>query len=807
MNKNNTGVLKIFRSPSFKKITADFFENKSRSFLVIISITIGVFAVGMIGSGHILLTQGMAASYADNYPSNITITTDPFDLGLVELIARQDNIQHVEGRQTIILEVRNPGENKWKKLYVTAIQDIADTHIKLLSPVGKSFVLENRTIALLEDGNQEINALPGLPLEIKLNDDTTQLLPVAGIVKDYTAGREIIFENKRGYITADTLPYLHTPEYFNTLVIRVSGDSYDRTHIHAVAAAINKKIEQSGRTIYSSEIRGDADQPFSNYVLAIGQIMFFIGLLIVILSSSLIINTMNALMAQHVRQIGIMKLIGANRSRIILMYLTLVLIFGLISFLLSVPTGALGGYLMSRRLVPVLNGQLNTTFFMPFFPSIVALQAFVAIIIPLAAALVPILRGSKITVHQALDSQKISDAEKTGILNQFLTRVDLKDLIKKLSLRNTFRKKARLALTLFTLSLGGAMFIAVFNVQLVLFNQIDRIVSYNSADIVLDTEKEYRIEKIQALTSAVDGIEYIEGWWTEQALLEVGGETMSVSINAPPLDSPMVNQEVSVGRWVLPGEINTLAVNDAFYNTYPQLKPGDHILLEIDGKNDQWTVVGIYNYTGFDDKRAYTAPESLIRLAQDPLHASSFHIITRQHGLAYQQQKVDQIQTLFNQHGIHITRISSIEALLENSTDKINLIIFVLLLMAFLTGSVGSIGLSGTLSLNVLERTGEIGILRAIGAGDRAITKLVLQEGGIIGIVSYLFGVLLSFPVSSLLGALVSNAIFSAPAQLAVTPKGYFFWLILMVVFCLVASLVPARSAARMTIRDVLAYE
>lgn len=802
-----TGFPKSFLKPSFKKIFTDFLENKSRSFLVIISIAIGVFAVGMIGAGDLLLIQDMTISYASNYPSNITITTDPFDEDFVEMIARQDNIAHVEGRRTVVLEVRKPGEKKWNNLYITAIQNIGATHIKLLSPVDQSFVLDDKTIALLEEGNEEINARPESMLEIKLEDGTVQTLSVAGIVKDYTAGRDIVLEDKRGYITADTLSYLHAPRDFDTLVIRVSGDTYNQAHIQTVAAAINNKIEQSGRSIYSSEIHGDADQPFSNYVEAISQILLLIGLLVVILSGTLIINTMNALMAQHVRQIGIMKLIGANRNKIIFMYLTLVLIFGLISFLIAMPSGALGGRWMSQRLVPVLNGRLGTSITMPLFPSIIALQAFVALFIPLVAALFPVLRGSKITVHQALNNQKISNGEKTDYLNRLIARLNPKDLVKKLSLRNTFRKKSRLGLTLFTLSLGGAIFIAVFNVQLILFDQIDRIVAYDSADIVIQTDREYRIEEIRTVLGAIDGIDGVEGWWTEHAQLEVAGQTVGVTINAPPIDSPIVNQEVAIGRWVLPGETHTLVVNEAFYNVYPNLEPGNQIPLEIDGELEEWTVVGVYNYTGFDDKQAFTTPESLLQYNHNPLHTNSFHLTTRQHDLDYQQQKIGEIQTLFDQRGFNIAHIYSIEEVLEGSTEKINLVISVLLIMAILTGSVGSIGLSGTLSLNVLERTGEIGILRAIGAGDRAIIKLVLQEGVIIGVVSYLFGALFSIPMTSLLGTAVSNAIFSAPAKLVVTPRGYIIWLFLMTLLSVIASLVPAHRAARMTIRDVLAYE
>ncbi|MCD6577137.1 MAG: ABC transporter permease [Anaerolineaceae bacterium] len=799
--------IKSFLKPSFKKIAADFLENKSRSLLVIMSITIGVFAVGMINSGYLLLTESMASSYSDNNPANITIRTDPFDEGFVKMIARQDQVAYVEGRRTVILEARNPGEKQWKKLYITAIQDIGDSQIELLSPVDQSFVLEDKTIAILEDGNEKILAQPGRPLEIKLENGTTNPLLVAGIVKDYTAGRDIILENKRGYITSDTLPYLHESRYFDTLVIRVNGDSYNHEHIHAVAAAISDKVEQSGRNIYSSEIRGDADQPFSNYVQALGQIMIFIGLLIVILSSSLIINTMNALMAQHIRQIGIMKLIGAKRKKIILMYLTLVIGFGIISFLIAVPAGSFGGYLMCKRLVPSLNGQMQNVQHIPLFPSVIALQAIVAILIPMGASLFPILRGSKISIKQAFNNQKITNTGKTGVFNKILNRINFTDLIKKLSLENTFRNKARLGLTLFTLSLGGAMFIAVFNVQMVLFNQVDRIIAYDSADIVLQTKRPCRIEEIKHLTAGINDIDIVEGWWTEQAQLEIGKQIIGVTINAPPTDSPMVNKEVDVGRWMLPGETQTLVVNEAFYNVYPGLKPGDQIPLKIDGKLDEWTIVGIYNYTGFDEKQAFTNPASLIQRNHQPFHASSFHIITSQHDIDFQKEKLNEIQALFDKHGLRIAGIFSMKELLEKSTDKLNLVIVLLLTMAVLTGSVGSIGLSGTLSLNILERTGEIGILRAIGAGDHTITKLVLQEGFIIGIVSYLLGVIFSIPITSLLGTVVSNAIFSAPARLVITPKGYFYWFLVMALLCVIASLVPAYNAARMTIRDVLAYE
>ena len=191
----------------------------------------------------------------------------------------------------------------------------------------------------------------------------------------------------------------------------------------------------------------------------------------------------------------------------------------------------------------------------------------------------------------------------------------------------------------------------------------------------------------------------------------------------------------------------------------------------------------------------------------NPFHSRNFRVELDEHASLDQKNMMDQIQSHFNKQGFDITRIYNLEDIVETPKEKINVLILVLLIMAIITGTVGGIGLSGTLSLNVLERTGEIGVLRAIGAGDRNILNLVLQEGIIIGLISYFLGVLLSFPVTKMLGSIVVRAIFTAPAKMVITLRGYIYWLLLTAVLCVAASLVPARSAARMTIRDVLAYE
>jgi putative ABC transport system permease protein len=85
--------------------------------------------------------------------------------------------------------------------------------------------------------------------------------------------------------------------------------------------------------------------------------------------------------------------------------------------------------------------------------------------------------------------------------------------------------------------------------------------------------------------------------------------------------------------------------------------------------------------------------------------------------------------------------------------------------------------------------------------------KTVMIEGMIIGLISWILGVIFSFPITVLLSRIISLAIFNSPSQFVLNPLGFFIWLGLVSVLSALASVLPAHNAARLTIREVLAYE
>jgi len=794
--------------PRWKKVLADLWDNKARTGLVIASIYIGVFAVGQIAVGYLVLIRGITTSYLSASPANIRLVTLPFDEDLVESIQELPEVQAATGRRSFPALTRMAGDAEWHEMEVIALQSFEDQRIKKLTPRAGASAPAEKEILLLEETLADLEGEIGETLEVRLADNSIRRLRVAGTVKDYSMGLENITNPNYGFIRRDDLPYLHAPDNFDVLFVRVAGDQNDLGYIQEVANKVVKKVEKSGRIVFRTAISRANAHPYSNYINAVIGIFGLLGVFTMILSSSLIANTMNSLMAQQIRMIGIMKLVGGSRRQIVTIYITLVFVFGLISLLAAIPSAAYVGMAISSQVAGILNGRLIETSRVPMIPEVIALQALVALIMPVGAALWPVLSGARVSVQEAFHSDMIQSGGVPDAIARGFQRLPWMRGVLLLALRNTFRKTGRLALTLFTLAVGGAIFIAVYNVQLSLDQQVQRIINYSSADVFLQMQWPYRIKEIEQIVLQVPGVTGVEAWRTVGAKLKLPGEREEVvTFFGPPEDSVLVDPVAQVGRWVLPGEQNAIVVNETFWNVYPSLQPGDRVTLEINGQDTEWTVVGVFQYSGVDQFIAYTNFEALSRVLHDRTHAASYRLITEQHDVDYQLARAREIDRLLSDRGYAVAHTTALYDRVEEATDKLNLVIFVLLILAVLTGLVGAIGLSGTLSLNVLERTREIGILRAIGAYDTVVARLVLVEGLAIGVASYGLGILASFPITKLLGDVVNQAIFGVTGKFVVAPRGFLIWLACVLLFSMVASLVPARNATRLTIREVLAYE
>jgi putative ABC transport system permease protein len=229
--------------------------------------------------------------------------------------------------------------------------------------------------------------------------------------------------------------------------------------------------------------------------------------------------------------------------------------------------------------------------------------------------------------------------------------------------------------------------------------------------------------------------------------------------------------------------------------------------LRIDGKDEAWEVVGIFKFVDREGVLAYAPYEYVSRMNNLANRSYSFRVVTDRHERPYQDAKAEELDKYFRELGYKVRVAEAGRASLDAAVESLDVLVVFLLIMAILTAIVGSMGLTGTMGMNVLERTREIGVMRAIGADDRAVMRTVIAEGVFIGMISFALAVVLSVPVTYLLSTIVSLAIFQTPIDIVFTYMGYAIWLGLVLALSALGSILPARNAARLTIREVLAYE
>ncbi|MBI3168936.1 MAG: ABC transporter permease [Chloroflexi bacterium] len=792
----------------WKKVWTDFWGNRGRTFLIIVTIAVGAFAVGFNSNLGFYMNESMDDDFLSANPSEAEIYASGINDDTVEMAREVPGVEAVEGYSSVNAQIMRPDGTKANIIF-TAAEDPSALTLNLLKPaLGETSIpVYGDKQVILDASAMSLGYKPGDTIIIELSDGKQREVTFAGYMHAVTGFPYNLAQQVNAYVTPDTLVWLggNIDEY-DRLSISVSEKQTDAEHVTAIAQSVADKLERAGSTVYFVSVY----QPGHHFAYSVTQGVFFVlgvlGYLTVLLSGFLIVNTITALMTQHTRQIGIMKATGGNAMQIFFMYLTLIMSFGIGALLLAVPlaNGASqnigGGMAQWLNFYPVPYKGYSSTLIQ---------QVMVAIVVPLLAAVLPIYNSVRITVREALSDYGLGGNAKAKEETVSKNSVMIPRPI-RISLRNTFRRKTRLGLTLFTLVLGGAVFIAVYNLWASFDKTIEDIQGYFLADINIAFDRGYRFDKVATIAESIPGVVSAEGWLEYTGTLEMGEDEAGTQILfvAPPSTSILIDPIITSGRWLQPGDENAIVIGNHLLQIFPDLKVGDRLKIDIDGKKTDWLIVGIYSITGnISPPLLYVNYEYLSVVVGEPEMAYSLRIVTDLHDSVTQNRINDQIQAAFEGRGINIQSTQLGADFIRDQKAQTDILVYFMLVMATLIAIVGGLGLMGTMSINVLERTREIGVMRAIGASNGDIQAIVITEGMVIGIISWAISIFISIPITNVLCYGVGMAILTAPMPVVYGASGVIAWLIFTIVLGTLASALPARRASKLTVRDTLAYE
>jgi len=302
----------------------------------------------------------------------------------------------------------------------------------------------------------------------------------------------------------------------------------------------------------------------------------------------------------------------------------------------------------------------------------------------------------------------------------------------------------------------------------------------------------------------------VEGWTEYPGTLIRDDKTAGTQIMfmAPPSTSTLIDPVITSGRWLETGDENAIVIGNHLLNIFPDLKVGDWLTIEIDGRKTQWQIVGTYTITGnVSPPLLYVNYEYLSKLVGRPGQVYSLRVLTTSHDAITQKNVRDQIQKLYKANGIQFGSAQLGADFIRDQKAQTDILVYFMLAMATMIAVVGGLGLMGTMSINVLERTREIGVMRAIGASNGDIQSIVIVEGMVVGLISWAISIVLSLPITNILCYGVGMALLTSPMQAVYGLSGILVWLAITLTLAAIASAWPARRASRLTVRDTLAYE
>lgn len=795
------------------KVIHDIWDNKARSLLVIFSLAIGVAAVGMINNTVRMMKRDLYGGYTLTNPASINIYVTPFKSELANDIRGLREVERAEARRTISAYVIDQ-KGKRHDLNLMAAADPNNIQINRFEVQKGASVPGLRSILIERSTAKGLGLKLGDPFTVEMGDGDRYSLTISGIIHDMSTEQFNISGNAFGYVSMSTLEWMGETPGYNLIKLQVAENRSDRAHVLRVAGlARDRIIEPAGYQVLSmaifsaNGIPGDfwAKQQIDG-VLLILQIM---SVLAVLLSASLVVNTISAVIVQQTKQIGIMRSVGASRRQVALIYLGYVFVLSIIGMLLALPLGLTGAGLLSLVAADFMNYNIGL---IDLPPSLFLLQAGLALLMPIGVALFPILRGTRISVYDSIYQYGLASGEgKRGWIERQLVKVRNFYPPVMLSLRNTFRNKPRLAFTLVTLTIAGAMFMAVFSSYNTLQSQIRDLARYIRFDAAINIPGGASRFTAEREALRIPDVQFAEGWAITSARIVQPGniEGDRVDIFGLPEDARTIQPRLVAGRWLSPADTNQVVVNEDLLSRETDIHVGVEIPVKIHNQTRQLEVVGVVSkhMTG---PRIYMNERQLSKFTNRYNQVDTIRVLATPESLgsAQQQSQISQeLEKRFDDAHLSKSGSQTRSEAFSAMSNAFNILLVILLVVAIILAVIGSLGLTGTMGLNVLERTREIGVLRAVGASHFSIRQVVVVEGITVALLSWGLSALFSYPIGKLLAdALIRTAI-GTPAAFQYSLSGLFIWMFVVILIGILSSLAPARDAARLTVREVLSYE
>ncbi len=798
------------------KIWADLWQYKGRTLLAILSIAIGVFCVGTLFGMIDLQLAKMDAAHRQSQPSHINlILRNDVDLTLLPTLKAIPDVSGVDTLTPLTVRYKL-NESEWQigTLIIRPPPSLQQYDITTLSsgnwPSGEHIAIEQ-----LSAKHTGLRANDSIEVE---TIDGTKVFPISGIVR-HPFVKPPSFGGQ-GHFFADTALVAQfgiKPNTFRQLLVQIAPP-YNPDKARAVAHNI-REVLTSHKIGVNVTLLQDPDKHWGRpFFAGINGVLKIMALASLVLACVLILNTLSAHITQQTNQIGVMKSLGAKIGTVAKIYLIETLAIALAAIVLAMPAGLIAAHISSCKLLGLFNIGCSHFTYSRRALYIMILGGLLA---PLLAALIPIMRGATMNVREAIASYGLSGDFGNNRFDLWIERFGEKFLstLNAAALGNLFRRKGRLLLTQGVLIIAGVMFLVLMSLIASVNLTLDNEMARSRYSIRLGFSSDQPAQQVVALAKSVTATKAVELWQRLPMEMAKNGVelhqkgSLGTQLLALPAATSMYQPFIETGRWLQDTDAGQrVIVLSADSARLSGIKVGDKVDIGINGKTQAWQVVGLYRWltgSNYAVEPVYAPLETVHNLTQLQNYASFAVLNGAVNTLTEEADYLSQLKQTFQNNGIKLDVYTTLAKLEQRqfARNQFKPVLATLFGLASMIASVGAIGLAGTLALSVLQRTHEIGVLRAIGAPSAAIFRLFLLEGLLHGIVAWLFSVPIAYYAAEPIARELGEAMFGIRLDYVFDLKALGYWLAIVILLTWLASILPALKAERLTVRECLGVE
>lgn len=774
-----------------RKALRDLVRRPLRSLLTIVGIGIGVAGLVAIVSLGENVVRAQADTYANTSQADLDYWVWNAAPGLLRAVEGVPNVERAELRASFYTKWR--AGTSWRDMEIIGIPDFNSVELNQFAIIegraprpGEVLVETSaRDIAPLEAGG-EIVYRDG-------QDYRERTLTISGFSRSPAYLASTLTSITRAYAPASEVRRQLGSEGYNQLLVRL----HDIRRAQETVQRINRLLESRGVPYGAPLVRDPVNYPGKRELDALLVLLTVFSCVGLGVSSFLVVNTLLALLAEQVREVGILKAMGGTRGHVLRLYMAVAACYGLAGTLLGLGLGALAGYWLLGFVARLGNVQV------PFqvAPRGVALGAGVGMGVTLLAGLIPAWVGARTPVRAALYGYGISTAFGRGPVERALRRLALLPPTLAMALRNLTRRRGRSLVTLAVIALATAAFLATQSTRTSVDRAIAEAFATYNADAWVWFEQPVGEDFARQLET-VPGVRAAEAWsltncWVEGAQARLWG--------MPP-GTRLYQARLQEGRWFGPDEPDAIVIS-ADLAAARGLRLGDRLQVEVSTGQREFRVVGIAIdnsiFLGSTLAGKVFAPRDVVaRMLRRQGVADFFAVGTLSKEPAQVDATLASIERRFRP-----LRPSTqpVYTDVESASRASQLLTLGLVAMVLLVGLIGAIGIVNTLGLSVLERRREVGVLRSIGATRRALVQVFVGEGAALGLLGWLVGLLLGYPLGRLFTHLMESVLFQI--DFAFPPILLLASLAFTLALAGAASLGPALAAARIPAQQALRYE